>query len=136
MRRVLVDTGALYAFAVEKDPHHTDARQFVKRWLAAGGVFLLTDVVFIETMTLVKARHGAQAAIALGRRLRASPSYEWIPLGEEGERDTWSVFQRYADKAWSYTDCVLLVIARRLKVREIFAFDEHFAQMPDLTPKP
>lgn len=34
----------------------------------------------------------------------------------------------YGDKLWSFTDCVSLVVMRRLEVRQAFAFDEHFLQ--------
>jgi predicted nucleic acid-binding protein len=32
--RVLVDTGAIYAFVVRGDANHVHARRFVKSWLA------------------------------------------------------------------------------------------------------
>lgn len=52
----------------------------------------------------------------------------------EGERATWEAFQRYADEEWSYTDCAILVLARRLEVP--FAFDRHFEEMPGIVRLP
>jgi predicted nucleic acid-binding protein len=134
--RVLVDTGAIYAFVVRTDANHGTARRFTKRWLAQRGSFVLSDVVFAETMTLLKARIGSQVAVRVGNELRQNPSYAWVALGPDGERETWSVFQRFADKEWSYTDCSLLVLARRLEVADVFSFDRHIAQMPDLARVP
>ena len=136
MRRVLIDTGAIYAFVVRTDKHHAEAKAFTKSLLATGESFVLTDLVFAETMTLLKARLGSPVALRVGRELRQNPIYQWVSLGTEGEEETWGAFQRYHDKAWPYTDCALLVLARRLNVSEVFAFDEHFGQMADVVKVP
>jgi uncharacterized protein len=132
----LVDTGAIYAFVVRSDRHHAGARRFVKRWLGRSGSFVLSDVVFAETMTLLKARVGGRIAVRVGTELRRNPCYAWVALGAEGDAEAWSVFQRYEDKEWSYTDCALLVLARRLGVNAVFSFDHHIAQMPELVRLP
>ncbi len=135
-QRILVDTGAIYAFATRNDRHHEAAKSFVRTWLDQDGLFVLPDVVFAETMTLFKARLGAGVALRFGRELRRNPAYLWDPLREEGERDTWALFQRYADKQWSYTDCAILALSRRVKVGCVFAFDHHFDQMPGIERLP
>lgn len=135
-RRVVIDTGAIYAFVTRSDRNHEAAVAFVRDWVAKRGVFTLPEVVFAETMTLLKARLGTSVALRVGRELRANPLYSWIALGEEGEMATWAIFQRYDDKAWSYTDCAILALAQREKVRRVFAFDHHFSQMPGLERVP
>lgn len=132
----LVDTGAIYAFVTRSDPHHEAAKRFVREWLDRQGVFLLTDVVFAETMTLLKARLGSEVALRVGRELRQNRAYLWLRLGEAGERDTWAVFQRFTDKDWSYTDCAVLAVARRENVSRVFGFDRHFLQMPGVERVP
>jgi predicted nucleic acid-binding protein len=63
MSRVLIDTGAIYAFVVKSDIHHQAAREFTLNFLAQGGSFVLLDWVFAETMTLLKARLGSKIAL-------------------------------------------------------------------------
>lgn len=133
---VLIDTGAIYAFVTRTDSHHEAAKSFVREWLSKQGTFTLADVVFAETMTLLKARLGAGLAIRVGRELRQNPAYVWMSLGEEGERETWKLFQRFADKDWSYTDCALLALAHREGISTIFAFDHHFSQMQEIERTP
>ncbi|NJN96460.1 MAG: type II toxin-antitoxin system VapC family toxin [Anaerolineales bacterium] len=80
-------------------------------------------------MNLTKARLGPGYAIAFGRQLKASRAFFTVPLNDDDKRVTWEIFQQYHDKAWSYTDCSLLAVARRVGTRRIFAFDHHFQQM-------
>jgi predicted nucleic acid-binding protein len=134
--RILVDTGAIYAFVTRTDPNHEAAKSFIRSWLEEDRVFLLADIVFAETMTLFKARLGVRIALRVGRELRRNPAYSWTRLGDEGERETWALFQRYDDKEWSYTDCAVLALSRREKVPRVFAFDHHFDQMPDVERLP
>jgi predicted nucleic acid-binding protein len=135
-RRILVDTGAIYAFVTRTDPHHEAAKEFVRTWLERRGTFLLPDIVFAETMTLFKARLGPRIALRVGAELRQNPAWSWLSLGEAGERDTWALFQRFNDKEWSYTDCAILALAQREKVRQVFGFDRHFDQMPEIERLP
>lgn len=135
-RRVLVDTGATYAFVTRNDAHHTEAREFVRSCLERRGSFVLADVVFVETMTLLKVRLGSAVAIRVGRELRENPVYTWAALETEGERDTWALFEKYDDEDWSYTDCALLALSRRKKIRRVFTFDRHVSQMPGVERVP
>lgn len=134
--RILIDTGAIYAFMTRTDRHHAAARRFVLDWLELGGTFLLPDLVFVETMTLLKARLGAESAVRVGLELRQNPVYTWVQLGAARERDTWATFQKYQDKDWSYTDCAIFVLAQQERVGSVFAFDDHFLQMAALERKP
>jgi len=134
--RILIDTGAIFAFVTRTDTHHEAAKRFVREWLDQEGVFVLLDVVFAETMTLLKARLGPEFATRIGRELRQNTAYAWLPVGDDGERDTWTVFQRFTDKEWSYTDCAILALARREKISAVFAFDRHFLQMPGIERLP
>ncbi len=136
MRRVMIDTGAIYAFVARTDANHGAALAFTRQLLADGSSFVLADIVFAETMTLLKARLGTAFALRAGRELRENPTYQWVALGSEGERDTWAAFQKYDDKAWSYMDCAIFALARRLRLAEVFAFDTHFDQMPGIIRLP
>lgn len=136
MIRALVDTGAIFALIAKTDPHHGEAVDFLKRWVKRRGVFLITDLVFVESMTLIKSRMGPAVAIRAGSGIRANPLLAWISLTPELEQETWSVFRKYEDKEWSYTDCELLVLSGNLNIPNIFSFDSHFNQMPGIRRLP
>ena len=129
MRQALIDTSAIYSLVVRADKNHVAARELLKTWLKQKNAFVLADVVFIESMTLLKSRFGSDVALKVGRELRPNPVYLWTALGADGERETWETFQKYADKDWSYTDCALLALSQRFKTNDVFSFDSHFDQM-------
>lgn len=136
MRRILIDTGAIYAFVVRTDPHHSEAMAFIRQVAENGGDLVVVDAVFAETMTLLKARLGAAIAIRVGTELKTNPFYTWQALGPDGEHDAWEAFQEYDEMEWSFTDCSILAVARRLQTGEVFAFDRHFDEMPGLKRVP
>ncbi len=128
MTTLLIDTSALHALNYARDDHHARAVAYFKS-LAGRVKPILTEWVFIETMNLTKARLGPAYAIAFGRQLKASKAFYPVLLNDLDKQTTWEIFEQYHDKAWSYTDCSLLAVARRLTIRRIFTFDHHFQQM-------
>jgi predicted nucleic acid-binding protein len=125
---VIADTSGLYALVDRNDPYHTRAANFLKVQAGVGSL-LISNHVFDETMTTVKARLGMQVALQLGLRLRNSRFVELVIFSTAEEQETWRVFSHYTDKEWSYTDCACLVLARQRGIQQAFSFDHHFAQM-------
>jgi predicted nucleic acid-binding protein len=128
MTQVIADTSALYALVDRTDPHHFQAANFLKS-RASHQALLMSNHVFDETMTVVKARLGMRVALQLGLRLRNSRFVELVVFSPAEEQKTWRVFSQYTDKDWSYTDCACLVLARGHELHQAFTFDHHFAQM-------
>ncbi len=129
MKTALIDTSAICGMIDRTDKYHPEARAFGTRWLTEVNQFVLLDWVFLESMTLLKRHLSGALAIQTGRFLRKSPLYRWETVTPDDEREVWAVFQQYADKHWSYTDCALLVMSRRLNVKQVFSYDAHIAQM-------
>jgi predicted nucleic acid-binding protein len=128
MSTLLIDTSALHALNYARDVNHVQAVDYFKS-LAGRVKPILTEWVFLETMNLTKARLGPGYAISFGRQLRASQAFYPLILIEADKRATWEIFETYDDKSWSYVDCSLLAVSRRLEIKRVFAFDHHFHQM-------
>ncbi len=128
MTPVIADTSGLYALVDRKDPHHAQAATFLKAHAAVGSL-LVSNHVFDETMTTVKARLGMKIALQLGIRLRNSRFVEMVIFSAAEEQEVWRIFSHYTDKEWSYTDCACLALARQRDIQQAFSFDHHFTQM-------
>ncbi|MCS7072718.1 MAG: PIN domain-containing protein [Anaerolinea sp.] len=72
----------------------------------------------------------------MGERLMQSRRFILLPLSDLDRAHTWEIFTRYSDKAWSYVDCSVLAVARRLAIGAVFAFDHHFDQMAEVQRVP
>ncbi len=129
MQLILLDTSALFASLDADDRNHGAARAYLA---AQSATYVVTDTVFSEAMTLIKRHLGVALAIRTGEALLAGAPVRLHRLSSEEARDTWKVFRQYADKAWSYTDCSLLAVARRMGIGEVLAFGRHFDQMATL----
>ncbi|RLG43203.1 MAG: hypothetical protein DRN81_06990 [Thermoproteota archaeon] len=127
VKRLLIDTSALYALNDADDRSHSAAMAF---WKAnPDALFVMSSPIFGEFLTLAKKRFGGRAVVKAGEFIRQSPRFEVVHLDENDEEAVWEIFHRYADKDWSWFDVTLFHLARKLGVWEVFAFDDHFRQM-------
>jgi predicted nucleic acid-binding protein len=130
---IFVDTGAWFAAFVPNDPDHRAADAL----LAANGEPLVTtDYVIDELLTLLKMRGEYPRALRLGASLFAGEIARLVWVLPDDVQRAWTIFQRYQDKGWSFTDCVSRVIMQRLAIQTAFAFDEDFRQFGTVTVVP
>lgn len=128
MSLLLVDTSALCALIDKGERRHQAVTSFIQTCGAEFTLFV-SDYVFDETLTWIKNRFGARQAIEFGRKLRASDFCRYYVLTLEDEALTWVIFEKYSDKAWSYTDCSCLAVMQHLQITEVLSLDRHFHQM-------
>jgi predicted nucleic acid-binding protein len=122
---IFVDIGAWFAAFVPNDPDHQAADQ----WLDANHQPLVTtDYVIDELLTLLKVRGEYARAESLGGALLREDIADIYWVTPDDVMAAWDVFQRFRDKAWSFTDCVSRSVIERLQIEAAFAFDEHFRQ--------
>lgn len=127
-QEIIVDTSALIAFFLQSETNHKRAKQYLLnnpyyRWI-------ILETVFAETVTWLRTKVSSYHAIKIGQLLKNEHHY--INISDRDDQDIWEIFCKYDDKKWSYTDCSILVIANRLNVNQVFAFDEHIRQMAGL----
>jgi predicted nucleic acid-binding protein len=130
---IFVDTGAWFALVVPTDPDHRAA----VAWFGSNRESACTsDYVVDETLTLLRARGEPHRALAMGRLFFAGQIALLHHLSEADVLEAWRVFERFSDKAWSFTDCTSEVLMNRLGMTQAFAFDEHFRQFGVVTVHP
>lgn len=129
MKGMFADTAGWMACADAADPAHRTATAARDAWLEQGGSFVTTDYIADETLTLIRLRLGHAAAEAWWRQVDASFRIRWEPITLGRAEKARSLFFRYHDKDFSFTDCTSFVVMRELKLREVLTTDRHFAQM-------
>lgn len=117
------------ACADAADPTHRAAMAARDGWLKAGCVFVTTDYIVDETLTLIRMRLGSAAAEAWWRQVDGSTRVRWETITGARAEKARGLFFRYADKDFSFTDCTSFVVMRELRLQEAFTTDHHFNQM-------
>ena len=78
----------------------------------------------------------AAIAYLVGEQLFSNRLCEVQYVTNEDIINAWSVFHKFRDKDWSFTDCVSRTVMERLKIGTAFAFDDHFRQFGSVTVVP
>jgi predicted nucleic acid-binding protein len=126
MRPVFVDTAGWMMLADGSDPGYRGATRYRDKWLRDGGIFVTSDYVLDETLTLIRMRLGIDAAERWWNQISASPrlQWEWIDPNRAEAARTW--FFRWRDKDFSITDCSSFVVTKELRLDTALTTDRHF----------
>ena len=128
MRPLFVDTAGWMACGDGADPAHAKAVAVRDAWLEAGGLFVTTDYVADETLTLLRLRLGIDASEAWWRQVDGSSRVRWEYISLARADKARGLFFRYRDKDFSFTDCTSFILMRELRLREALTTDHHFLQ--------
>ena len=129
---VIVDTSVIIAFFNKRDKNHKRAISLLKdAMMKHYGLLFISDYVIDETVTyLLKRIRRADVAIRAGKfllgNLEGYPDlFKVIFTDEDIFSMAWTLFERLSKKGLSFTDCILLSIAKDYNLA-IMTFDNAF----------
>lgn len=128
MISIFVDTSAWCALFDKDDNHYPKALKITGIIKNRHAKLFTSNLVFSETVTLVRSRIGHKEAVKLGQWLLQERAAEIIDINRELQRKALDIFARYNDKSFSFTDCSSFALMEELNANEAFAFDRHFEQ--------
>ena len=129
MKGLFVDTAGWVAAADAADTLSTSVRRERDEWLAASGILVTTDYVIDETLTTIRLRLGLPAAEAWWQQVDGSSRLRLETIDVVRAERARSLFFRYTDKDFSFTDCTSFTVMRDLRLRKVLTLDHHFGQM-------
>lgn len=127
-KTVFVDTAGWMMLADASDPLHRRSVAWRDSWLERRGLFVSSDFVLDETLTLLRMRLGLDAAEEWWNQVEQSSRlmWDWIdPMRAEKAR-RWMF--RWRDKTFSFTDCTSFVIMKERRTKLALTSDHHFVQ--------
>lgn len=135
---IFVDTSFLFPLFSQRDPDHARVRAALDayRGQRARDLFLTTNHVVAETITLIRTTppRSHAAAVRAGERLyeESFSRVYWSPADDE--RAAFAYFEQYADKEYSFVDCLSFVVMEKLGIREALALDSDFTHRFTVPP--
>jgi predicted nucleic acid-binding protein len=128
LKTVFVDTGAWMAMADADDPVHAATRRKRDELLRGGSLFVSSDYVLDETLTLIRMRLGIDAASKWWSQIEGSSRLRWEQIDPMRAEKARRWFFQWKDKRFSFTDCTSFVVMKELHARLVLTTDDNFRQ--------
>ena len=132
MNKIFVDTSAWIAVTVKMDQNHKKANYTYGRLLSRKAGLVTSDYVIDESITRIRYDSGHREALRFYEIIMKSIELCFLTLRRidaEIWEDSIAIFRKYSDRKLSFTDCTSFALAGRLKIKDVFAFDEDFEVM-------
>lgn len=125
--RIFVDSSAYLALLDRQDNNHSQATTIVRQLAAKHFRQFTTNILVIETHSLVLARMGMRQATQFLREMDQTNTV--IVRARLADEDyAKQIIFRYQDKDFSLADAISFAVMERLGIARAFTFDRHFAQ--------
>jgi uncharacterized protein len=131
---IFVDTSAWFAGSVQSDENHQVAASLFAS--TDPQLFITSDYVLDESLTLFRARGENMRALELGRQVLEERVCRLVWVEHQDVFKAWTLFEAYRRKDWSFTDCISRTLIERLQIQQVFTVDEHFREFGTVTVLP
>ena len=128
MKQHFIDTSGFAAEILVDDQYHEQALVIAEELQTQNSISITTDYVLSETLTLLKARSGHQAALQFAELINRDSDLTIVYTNHKGFENALRIFKTYQDKKFAFVDCLSFVVMRQRKITMAFTFDKHFEQ--------
>lgn len=129
---IVLDSSFLIAYHNTSDVHHAEAARIMAQ--IAGGRWgrpLLLEYVFLETVTVLLLRRGAEKAAEVAGQLLAASDADFLPCSDLFLRVVDS-FRTQASGRLTFVDCAIITAAREREAGHLATFDRDLEGLEDL----
>ena len=129
---IFLDSSFLIAADISEDGHHLRSTEILNDIVQGKyGTVFVSDYVFDEAVTYILSKtKNLDRSIRLGEAINSS--WELLKLSEEEFNQAWEVFKKQNKTTLSFTDCTILVLMRKNKIRNIATFDKEFGKLNEI----
>lgn len=127
--KFFVDASGWIAVFNEADKYHAQALRWMSTVKGQRHRLITTDYVLDEAITFLQSAVNHATAEDFAIWVLKQPHVQIIHVTEALWHDAFALFRRYADKKFSFTDCVSFVVMQQQNLTNAFGFDHHFEQI-------
>jgi hypothetical protein len=127
--KTFADTGGWIAVVVETDQYHDIGVLHYEELISRQERLFTSDYVLDETVTRIRYDVSHAAAISfldLIHEAERLGSLTVLRVDAAVWQAAETIFRKYHDSDFSFTDCTSFVLAQQAEVDEVFGFDQHF----------
>ena len=121
--RIFADTNFFVALFHPADALHEDARRVAIACSAASTQFVISNFIFLETVTVLSQQRGKNIAIAAGNYLLSNPFIKMVHVDEALQRETWHIFKEASAKNISFVDASIVAVLKMEEISTLLTFD-------------
>lgn len=126
--KVFVDTSWFKAFINEKDEFYHTAFIQMEKFIQGNYLLVTTNFIVDESLTLIRIRCGLETAMKFKDLLyEMAGILKIVRVTPKDEEDSWKWFPKNWSKL-SFTDCTSFAVMKRLDLKDVATFDNHFAR--------
>lgn len=125
--KIFVDSNFYIAFYNLNDSRHAIATRIGRQIETEAKV--ITNLVFLEIVTVLSQRVDRQIAIKVGDFLSSSSTLEIIHTDEYLHQESWRVFKQILYKNISFVDCSIIAAMNAEGIDKLLTFDEDFKKL-------
>lgn len=121
---IFVDSDAFVALAISYDSNHKKALKTLSNLLQKSSIFITSNYVFSETITVISQKAGHDEAISFIKKIKAGGEYTIKWIDQVIESLAIEIFTKQSSKNVSFVDCTNMALIKHDNLDAIFSFDE------------
>jgi hypothetical protein len=129
--QIFIDTSAFYAINDRSDKNNPVAAKIYSDLIKKEYQFVLTDHIVSETATLLRRRLGYNQSVNFLDAIEDGEAVELFKLifsNSALSKIARDYFNKFSSDKISFTDSISFAVMNKLKIKSVFAYDNHFAE--------
>jgi predicted nucleic acid-binding protein len=122
-KRIFVDSNYFVALFNSSDTLYPKALKIAKKIDEEGISLTISNLIFLEIVTVLSQKRGKRVAIEVGEYLLSNPKITLIHIDELLQEQTWNVFKQIKNKDISFVDCSIIAAMKSEGIDELLTFD-------------
>ncbi|MDA1337675.1 MAG: PIN domain-containing protein [bacterium] len=124
--QVFVDSNYFIALFNKDDGLAEKVDSLNVRLDASPHTLVISNLVFLEIVTVTSMRAGRQIARDSGTSLLARPDVRLVHIDESLHNETWEIFQQTDQKNISFVDCSIIATMKAEGISKLLTFDKKY----------
>jgi predicted nucleic acid-binding protein len=121
---IFVDSNFLIALLNSEDSLREKASSKSRELAEQNTSYVISNLVFLEVVTVTSMRSGRTNAIEGGNKILANSRVRLVHIDETLHNETWDIFQNTEEKNISFVDCSIIATMRAENIQKLLTFDQ------------